>query len=312
MKCGRARCKEAEATRKKNYIVLTGQDKKFFISELFKVIQDAIPLILHFSTMCQFRTISSSTFIMLWCAISLHSITNSGLVAGGQISSRERQTVFFTVANPMDKEYKDPYKLDLTKPRLSPYQKKWKVHQATVYCVDIQLAQRKVLKFHQTTCNSIILYGTLPAYCISKAVVMESGEIIYEKAYVSPRPPPKIPFEDTWMKELNQDPSRVVCVNACWTCRQIRRQRRRRRRSLNKNGETHGWTTVHPPRGNRQWLQSARIVTCSCEKKTENFSVQELVKKIESHPHREALQADLQQNNVYNPFSNNSKAMIRE
>ena len=36
------------------------------------------------------------------------------------------------------------------------------------------------------------------------------------------------------------------------------------------------------------------------------------MKKIESHPHRDAFQADLQQNNVYNPFSNNSKAMIRE
>ena len=47
-------------------------------------------------------------------------------------------------------------------------------------------------------------------------------------------------------------------------------------------------------------------------KEAENFRVQQLVKKIESHPHREALQADLQQNNVYNPFSNNSKAMIRE
>ena len=47
-------------------------------------------------------------------------------------------------------------------------------------------------------------------------------------------------------------------------------------------------------------------------KPAENFRVRELVKKIESHPHREALQADLQQNNVYNPFSNNSKAMIRE
>ena len=47
-------------------------------------------------------------------------------------------------------------------------------------------------------------------------------------------------------------------------------------------------------------------------KEAENFRVQELVKKIESHPHREALQADLQQNNVYNPFSDNSKAMIRE
>ena len=40
--------------------------------------------------------------------------------------------------------------------------------------------------------------------------------------------------------------------------------------------------------------------------------VQELVKKIENHPHREALHADLQQSNVYNPFSKNSKAMIRE
>ena len=47
-------------------------------------------------------------------------------------------------------------------------------------------------------------------------------------------------------------------------------------------------------------------------KQAENFRVRELVKKIESHPHREALQADLQQTNVYNPFSNNSKAMIRE
>ena len=37
-----------------------------------------------------------------------------------------------------------------------------------------------------------------------------------------------------------------------------------------------------------------------------------VVKKIENHPHREALQVDSQQNGVYNPFNNNSKAMIRE
>ena len=47
-------------------------------------------------------------------------------------------------------------------------------------------------------------------------------------------------------------------------------------------------------------------------KEAENFRVQELVKKIESNPHREALQADVQQKNVFNQFSNNSKAMIRE
>ena len=38
-------------------------------------------------------------------------------------------------------------------------------------------------------------------------------------------------------------------------------------------------------------------------KQVENFRVRQLVKKIESHPHREALQADFQQNNVCNPFS---------
>ena len=47
-------------------------------------------------------------------------------------------------------------------------------------------------------------------------------------------------------------------------------------------------------------------------KEAEHLRVQDLVKKIESHPHREAFQADLQQNSVFNPSSNNSKAMIRE
>ena len=47
-------------------------------------------------------------------------------------------------------------------------------------------------------------------------------------------------------------------------------------------------------------------------KQAEYFRVRELVKKIESRLHRQALQADLQQNNAYNPFSDESKAMIRE
>ena len=60
------------------------------------------------------------------CAINLHSITNSGLIAGGQNSSRERQTVFFTAVNPMNKDHRDPQELDLTKPRLASYKQKWK------------------------------------------------------------------------------------------------------------------------------------------------------------------------------------------
>ena len=47
-------------------------------------------------------------------------------------------------------------------------------------------------------------------------------------------------------------------------------------------------------------------------KQAENSRVRELVKKIESHPHREDLQADLQQSNAYNPFSEKSKKMIKD
>ena len=47
-------------------------------------------------------------------------------------------------------------------------------------------------------------------------------------------------------------------------------------------------------------------------KQAENFRVRELVKKIEDHPHRQAPQAHLQQNNACNPSSDESKAMIRE
>ena len=70
-------------------------------------------------------------------AINLHSIINSGLIPGGQNLSN-RQTVFFLPVDPMDKEHKDPEKIDLGAPRLAQYMHKaWKKHQNTVYWVDI-------------------------------------------------------------------------------------------------------------------------------------------------------------------------------
>ena len=57
------------------------------------------------------------------CAINLHSITNSGLIPGGQ-NLRKRQTVFFTSVVPMKKEHRDPNKIDLEAPRLAWYKQK--------------------------------------------------------------------------------------------------------------------------------------------------------------------------------------------
>ena len=68
----------------------------------------------------------------------------------------------------------------------------WKRHQDAVFWVDIDLAIKEGLTFYQTRSNAIILQGTLPAYCTPKVVRLMTGEVLYEKSYMSPRPPPKI------------------------------------------------------------------------------------------------------------------------
>ena len=77
------------------------------------------------------------------CAVILHSITNPGLIPGGQKSSKDRQTVFCTAVNLLHKNQKDPQELDLTKPRLARYKQKWKTHQDTVYWVNFSACSTK-------------------------------------------------------------------------------------------------------------------------------------------------------------------------
>ena len=133
---------------------------------------------------------------------NLHSIINNGLILGGQNSSK-RQTVFFLPVDPRDKEHKDPEQIDLNVPRRAQYMHNaWKRHQDAVCWVDIDLAIRKGLKFYQTRSNAIILQGTLPAYCIPKVVRLKTGEVLYEKVFMSPPPPPKISLKHEWTREL--------------------------------------------------------------------------------------------------------------
>ena len=49
------------------------------------------------------------------CAFNLHSIISSGLILGGQSSSK-RQTILFLPIVPMDKSHKDPKVIDLNVP----------------------------------------------------------------------------------------------------------------------------------------------------------------------------------------------------
>ena len=106
-----------------------------------------------------------------------------------------------------DETHKDPEHIDFSVPRLARYvHSAWKRHQDAVFWVDINLAIREGLAFHQTRSNEIILQGTLPACCIQKVERLKSGEVLYERRYLSPRPPPKISLkhDHNWTKGNDQ------------------------------------------------------------------------------------------------------------
>ena len=190
---------------------------------------------------------------------------------------------------------------------------------------------------------------------------MESGETKNEKVYVSPRPPPTISFQDTWMEELDsevagsskdtqwiqpkpntqlsrtdrpvgvQESTQEIEKDILFGHEDIKHSTRTGRPvgglksiqscvSMPIKIEEEDQTRTERPVGGQEATKVEELdidfrvpgLSHAVVEEAEHFRVQELVKKIESHPHREALQADLQQNNAHNPFSNISKAMIRE
>ena len=137
---------------------------------------------------------------------NIPSIISNGLIPGGQNLSR-RQSVFFLPVDPRKEDHKDPEYIDYSAPRLARYlQNAWKRHQDTVFWVDIDLGIREGLMFYQTRSNAIILQGTLPAHCIVRVERLRNGEKLYEKQYLSPRPPPKISLKHdlNWSKGNDQ------------------------------------------------------------------------------------------------------------
>ena len=142
---------------------------------------------------------------------NLYSIISNGLLPGGQNLSR-RQTVFFLPVDPRNESHRDPEYIDFSVPRLARYMHKaWKRHQDAVFWVEIDLAIKEGLVFYQTRSNAIILQGTLPAHCIVKVERLKTGEKLYERQYLSSRPPPKISLKHdlNWTKGNDQSGSTV-------------------------------------------------------------------------------------------------------
>ena len=117
MKCGRVEWQEAEVMRKDFNIALISSRQEILYLRALQGHSGRNPI----DPSLQDEVLIPNNFFEyiyhIGCAISLHSITNSGLIAGGQNSSSERQTAF--LYDPMHKEHRGPNNIDLVAPRLA-------------------------------------------------------------------------------------------------------------------------------------------------------------------------------------------------
>ena len=152
---------------------------------------------------------------------------------------------------------------------------------------------------------------------------METVEIIYEKVNASPRPPPKISLKHDWMKEMGSEVARqaegqtqiqIMIEMGDPLLLKTRNQEIDARfsrdcKNANLDVDANHDRTERPvvrgqPASSSSTFNEVDIdfrisgLPHSVVKQVENSRVRELVKKIENHPHRQDLQADLQQNSA--------------
>ena len=114
---------------------------------------------------------------------------NHGLIPGGVSFRTGRQAVFFTAVNPMDNQDDSGETLcDLSTARIAPYRNTWRPFQNAVFWCNLKLAQQTGLQFDQTRSHAVVLYNTLLAEFIEKAICMKTKDLIYQRESVILRP----------------------------------------------------------------------------------------------------------------------------
>ena len=344
MMYGRARWQEAEATRKDFNTVLIRQDKKFFIFWLSKVIPDAIPLILLCRTMYWFRTISSSAFITsdvpsIYTPSQIPDWYREDKIQAGKDRRYSLQPwIPWIKVTEIRKSLIWPnHVLHFTN----------KVESAPGYGVlgrytacsteRIEILWNKIERNHPLRYTSSLLYlesccdGIWRSHTPESVCVTSIGFRSCWKQQTYPTNPTKtknpiIKNGETrrWARVHQGDRERYHV----WS---------RRRQALNKNGETRKWIRIHTKLrvdayknwrrrsnkngetrhggskgGTQHWFQECQDCHTQLWRKQNISEFKSLYNGSEGHPHRAALHADLKQNDVYNPFSKDSKEMIRE
>ena len=186
-------------TKRKISVLSRFFQEQLCTSEFSKVILDATLWILHHKTMSLFWTVSSSSLTMLDMQSNCIPSSIQGWYQEVKIWATDRPCSFFLW-------------ILWTKNASILTRSSWKhralhIHAGSMeetsesYVLDdINIALKKGLKY-QTQSNAIILYETLPAYCIPKVVRMETWEVVNEKGFCVTSSSSK-DFLATWLDEI--------------------------------------------------------------------------------------------------------------
>ena len=189
-----------------------------------------------------------------------------------------------------------------------------------MYVVDVGRAQRIGLKFFQTRSDAIILFDTLPPICIEKVVSVKTEEVFDTKTSKSQRPAPVVTLKAYWRKDSYSDAAPSSNSSQPIQPNQSTRTGQpvilKSRAALDQpniledvqkdNKELDQASTEEPVACNSGTLDFRfQGLLHSTVEEAEHVRVREVINWIESPPHRDDLQADLMQDNVCNPFSEN-------
>ena len=181
---------------------------------------------------------------------------------------------------------------NLDKPRLVPYKNTWMPYQNTVYWCNLKLALKKGLQFYQTRSHAIVLYNTLLAICIEKAVCMKTREDFNNKVYQSPRLP-RVKLKPNLQSGQQDQPHQEARASSD-------------HQSVSGScGETHNSSIDYR-------IPGIPHSTVQQQETNRKETVKQLIQQFENHPHKESFLQDLKQTSEINVFSEGSKKSITD
>ena len=226
-------------------------------------------------------------------AHDMHSIIQSGLIPR---RTKQQEELTHRVLHSCEPDWHSTSSMrswnDLDKPRIAPYKHIWRSHHNTVFWCNLQLAQRKGLRFYQTRSLAITFSVTLPAICIDKVICVKTREELHCRMYWSPRLPhvTLVPRLQHVQKDVHVSESR---------------------KSDDREKDLHKGTC------GSEYCVDFRIpdIPHSAVEQVERSrkeKVRQLIEQFENHPNRNMLLKDFEKSEKINLFTRESKGLITE